>query len=278
MVTMAPLAARSGSSAARANRNVAVRLTSMTRRQSASVRRRSGTRCMMPALATSPSSRPNFSVTAVMARAAVSSSATSPSMSTTLREALENARARPALGRSRTPTRHPESSRWRATARPMPLAAPVTSATRCRDGAMTEMHPTIGRNIDFLKICSIAFRRVSGRFEQEMRPRADAEPLPKLLVSHPDGLNDAENRDAEFLRHHDSEIGCLDLLARALKKRFSGAVEGEEPVVHFEFVVDRNGTIDPDDFCILPEQRLPAGVLGGSFMAEQPGIDRQDCP
>src|SRR5262245_19546323 len=111
-----------------------------------------------------------------------------------------------------------------------------------------------------------------------MRPRADAEPLPKLLVSHPDGLNDAENRDAEFLRHHDSEIGCLDLLARALKKRFSGAVEGEEPVVHFEFVVDRNGTIDPDDFCILPEQRLPAGVLGGSFMAEQPGIDRQDCP
>src|SRR5262247_714492 len=91
MVTMAPLAARSGFSAARANRKVAVRLTSMTRRQSASVRLRSGTRCMMPALATSPSSRPNFSVRAVMARSAVSSSVTSPSMSTTLREALENA-------------------------------------------------------------------------------------------------------------------------------------------------------------------------------------------
>ncbi len=85
MVTIAPRDARSGFSAARANRNAAVRLVSMTLRQSASVSARSGFRTMMPALETSASSRPNLSMTASTARGAVASSATSPSMRATRR-------------------------------------------------------------------------------------------------------------------------------------------------------------------------------------------------
>jgi hypothetical protein len=85
MVTIAPRAARSGFSAARASRNAAVRLVSTTRRQSASASCRNGLRTMIPALDTSASRRPNFSVTAFTARGAVCSSPTSPSIDTTRR-------------------------------------------------------------------------------------------------------------------------------------------------------------------------------------------------
>ena len=68
MRTIAPRALRSDRSAARANRNAAVRLVSMTRCHSSSVSRRSGLRIMMPALETTASSRPNLSTSSFTAR------------------------------------------------------------------------------------------------------------------------------------------------------------------------------------------------------------------
>jgi hypothetical protein len=47
----------------------------------------------------------------------------------TLRLRGEKARFNPLPGLSITPTRQPPAMRCRATARPMPLAPPVTSAT-----------------------------------------------------------------------------------------------------------------------------------------------------
>ena len=59
IVTIAPLVRLSARSAARANRNVAVRLVSIALCHSASERVRSFLRIMMPAFDTTASSRPN---------------------------------------------------------------------------------------------------------------------------------------------------------------------------------------------------------------------------
>jgi hypothetical protein len=126
---MAPRALRSGRSAARANRNAAVRLVSITRCHSARVSRRSGLRIMIPALETTASSRPNCATNIFTAREMLSSSRTSPSNRATLRSRGEKARFNPLPGLSMIPTRQPAASRCWAMARPMPLAPPVTSAT-----------------------------------------------------------------------------------------------------------------------------------------------------
>src|SRR5262249_48361301 len=98
----------------------------------------------IPALETTPSSRPNFSRAAATARSAVSSSATSPSVTAAWRS-LPNLRARPAPGRSSGAMRHPDRSNRRAVANPMPLAAPVTIATRLADRAIpaSVLRPTV---------------------------------------------------------------------------------------------------------------------------------------
>ena len=128
MVTIAPLALRNGFSAARANRKAAVRLTSITRCQSASESLPIGLRFMMPALETRPSSRPNVFTRfgdRAFDRGRVGDIAFDQE-----RHASDfaNARANPLFGRSNAATDQPSARRRLAMARPMPLAAPVTSA------------------------------------------------------------------------------------------------------------------------------------------------------
>jgi hypothetical protein len=134
MLTMAPpMPSRIKGTAALVQRNGPVRLTSSTRRQSASDVSISGANTAMPALLTSASSRPNCRSSAVIAVATAALSETSQVSASVASLWPISATARPSssLSTSSNATRQPSARNFFAVASPMPRAAPVTRATFC---------------------------------------------------------------------------------------------------------------------------------------------------
>src|SRR4029450_7282671 len=115
-------------------RNIPVRLTSSTWRQTPTSRRSARSSCpasRMPAFATTVSSPPNLSSALVMARSTCAASATSAASATAVPAASAIAAAVSAAAAwftSRQPTRAPSAASLSAAARPIPLPAPVTTA------------------------------------------------------------------------------------------------------------------------------------------------------
>ena len=132
MVTMLPPACRSSGYASRAQCQAERRFRSRHAAQSASVAVRVVCWYGRPAFATSTSSRPNRS--AVAANSARTAVASVTSVGTATAPAPSACAVSPSASASTSAstTRAPSATKRRATAAPMPRAAPVTTAVRSR--------------------------------------------------------------------------------------------------------------------------------------------------
>ena len=132
MLTMLPSPLRSISLPnSRLVRNGPVRFTSKTRRQSASVVSSAGVIWLIPALLTSTSTRPNSAIAASTIPRTAPSSETSPGRERVRAFLLRSSSSVPSgTERSLRATAYPRLANVREISRPMPRAAPVTTATR----------------------------------------------------------------------------------------------------------------------------------------------------
>src|SRR5476651_882185 len=113
-------------------RKVPLRFTAITRSKSASARSRNSAAWTIPALATRMSTRPNSLTAAAIAASTSILRETSQRAKLALKPSERNRRVSPRPASSFTSvssTRAPSRAKARAHARPMPCAAPVTTAT-----------------------------------------------------------------------------------------------------------------------------------------------------
>jgi hypothetical protein len=113
-------------------------LTASTRLQSSSEVSSSGANTAIPALLTNASRRPKRRFTPAIAAATAAASETSQ-CSASVASGLASAATAPSSNSrsiSSSATRQSSARKRRATANPMPRAAPVTSATFCGKGVM----------------------------------------------------------------------------------------------------------------------------------------------